>query len=128
MHNVSLQQKFNRIPLLMYRNSGLFPADYVPTLDNDTFGITNTQPSKIKGEDWIMTANSRHNLYFLDFLEWTSFLKQQYKQMMPELLQSNPSVCDFYEIYAVFHLFKFRQEEVTGVHDVNGLSFLSNYK
>ena len=30
-------------------------------------------------------------------------------------------------IYAAFHLFKFRQEEITGVHDVNVLSAISNY-
>ena len=54
-----------------------------------------------------------------------SFLKQQYEQMMPEPLQSHPSVCGFYTVYAAFHLFKFRQEEITGVHDVNVLSFIS---
>ena len=48
--------------------------------------------------------------------------------MMPDPLQSHPSVCGFYTIYAAFRLFKFRQEENTGVHDVNVLSFISNYK
>ena len=52
---------------------------------------------------------------------------EHYKQMMPAPLQSHPSVCGFYTIYAAFHLFKFRQEESTGVHDVNVLSFISNY-
>ena len=47
--------------------------------------------------------------------------------MMPALLQSHPSVCGFYTIYAAFHLFEFRQEEITGVHDVNILSFISNF-
>ena len=47
--------------------------------------------------------------------------------MVPEPLQSHPSFCGFYEIYAAFHLFKFRQQEITGVHDVNVLSFISNY-
>ena len=127
--NVSLQQTINRIPLLKYRYRGAFPSDYVPTLDNDTFAIINTQPSKMQGEHWIMTANSRQKLYFEDSLrrEKYSFLKQQYEQMMPEPLQSHPSVCGFYTIYAAFHLFKFRQTEITGVHDVNVLSFISNY-
>ena len=44
--------------------------------------------------------------------------------MMPAPLQSHPSVCGFYTIYAAFHLFKFRQEEITGIHDVNLLSFI----
>ena len=129
MDNVSLQQIINRIPLLKYRYRGSFPSDNVPTLDNDTFAIINTQPSNMQGEHWIMIANSRQKLFFADSLgrKKDSFLNQQYEQMMPEPLQSHPSVCGFYTIYAAFHLFKFRQEETTGVHDVNVLSFISNY-
>ena len=79
----------------------------------------------MQGEHWIMIAKPRHNLYFADSFGRSSFLKQQYKQMMPKP-QLHPSVCGFYAIYAAFHLFKFRQEEITGVHDVNVLSFISN--
>ena len=129
MDKFALQQTINRIPLLKFRYLGSFPSDYVPTLDNDTFAIINTQPSIMQGEHWIMIANSCQKLYFADSLgrKKYSFLKQQYEQMMPEPLQSHPSVCGFYTIYAAFHLFKFRQEEFTGVHDVNVLSFKSNY-
>ena len=77
-----------------------------------------------------MTANFRHELYFAVSLgcEGYSFLSNQhYKQVMRDPLQSRPSVCGFYTIYAAFHLFKFRQEKNTGVHDVNVLSFISNY-
>ena len=95
MDNVSLQQIVNRIPLLKYRYRGSFPSDYVPTLDNDTFAIINTQPSNMQGEHWIMIANSGQKLYFADSLgrKKYSFFKQQYEQMMPEPLQSHPSVC-----------------------------------
>ena len=126
---VSVQQISNRISLLKYRYRGFFPSDYVPTLDNDTFAIINTQPSNMQGEHWILIAKSCQILYFADFLgrKKYSFLKQPYEQMMPEPLQSHPRVCGFYTIYAVFHLFKFRQEEITGVHDVNVLSFISKY-
>ena len=129
MDNFALQQIINRIPLLKFRYLGSFPSDYVPTLDNDTFAIINTQPSNMQGEHWIMIANSRQKLYFADSLgrKKYSFLKQQYEQMMPEPLQPHPSVCGLYTIYAAFHLFKFRQEEITGVHDVNVLSFISKY-
>ena len=129
MDNVSLQQIINRIPLLKYRYRDSFPSDYVSTLEDDTFAIINTQPSNMQGEHWIMIANSRQNLFFTDSLgrKKYSFLKQQSEQMMPEPLKSHPSVCGFYTIYAAFHLFKFRQEEITGVHDVNVLSFISNY-
>ena len=129
MDNFAPQQIINRIPLLKFRYLGSFPSDYVPTLDNDTFAIINTQPSNMQGEQSIMIANSRQKLYFADSLgrKKYSFLKQQYEQMMPERLQSHPSVCGFYTIYAAFHLFKFRQEEITGVHDVIVLSFISNY-
>ena len=124
MDNVSLQQMINRIPLLKYWCRGSFPSDYVPILDNDTFAIIITQPSNLQSEHWIMVANSRQKLYFADSLRRKkySFLKQHYEQMMPEPLQSHPIVCGFFTIYAAFHLFKFRQEEITGVHDVNVLS------
>ena len=126
MDNFALQQIINRIPLLKFRYLGSFPSDYVPTLDNDTFTI-------MQGEHWIMIANIRHELYFADSLgcKGYSFFNnnnnQHYRQMIPAPLQSHPSVCGFYTIYAAFHLFKFRKEEITGVHDVNVLSFISNY-
>ena len=77
-----------------------------------------------------MIANFRHDLYFADSLgrKAYSFLNNQhYKQMMPAPLQSHPSVCGFFTFYAAFHLFKFQQEEITGFHDVNVLSFMSKY-
>ena len=129
MDNVSLQQIINHIPLLKYRYRGFFASDYVPTLDNDTFAIINTQPGNMQGEHWIMIANSRQKLQFANSLgrKKYSSLQQQKEQMLPENIQSHPSVCGFYTIYEAFHLFKFRQEEITGVHDVNVLSFISNY-
>ena len=129
MDNFALQQIINRIHLLKFRYLGSFSSDHVPTLDNDAFAIINTQPSNMQGEYWILIANSRQKLYFADSLgrKKYSFLKQQYEQLMPEPLQSHPSVCGFYTIYAAFHLFKFRQEEITGTHDVNVPSFISNY-
>ena len=47
--------------------------------------------------------------------------------MMPAPLQSHPSVFGFYTINAAFPLFKFQQKEITGVHDVKVLSFISKY-
>ena len=129
MDNFAPQQIINRISLLKFRYLASFPSDHVPTLDNVTFEIINWQPSNMQGEHWIMIANFRQELYFADTLgrKGYSFLKQHYKQMMPAPLQSHPCVCGFYTIYAAFHLFKFRQEEITGVHDVNVLSFISNF-
>ena len=130
MDNFALQQFINRILLLKFRYLRSFRSDYVPTLDNDTSAIINTQPSNMQGEHWIMIANFRHEFYFAGSLgcKGYSFLNNQhYKQTIPAPLQSHPSVCGFYTIYAAFHLFKLRQEEITGVHDVNVLSFKSNY-
>ena len=129
MDNFALQQFIIRIPLLKFRYLGSFPSDHVPTLDNDTFAIINTQPSNMQGEHWIMIANFRHELYFADSLRCKGykFLNQHYKQMMPAPLQSHPSVCGFYTIDAAFQLFKFQQKKITGVHDVNVLSFTSNF-
>ena len=76
-----------------------------------------------------MIAYFCQKLYFADSLGGKnySFLGQQNEPMMPEPLQSHPSVSGFYTIYAAFHLFNFRQEEITGIHDVNVLSFRSDY-
>ena len=129
MDNDSLQQIINRIPLFKYRHHGSFPSDYVSTLDNDTFAIINTQPRDMQGEHWTMIANSRQKLYFADSLgcKRCNFHKQQYEQMIPKTLQSHPSGCGFYTKYAASHLFKFRQEEITGSHDVHVLSIISIY-
>ena len=126
LHIVSLQQIFNRIPPLKYRYPVSFPSDYVPALDNDKLSVVITQPSTMQGEHWIMIANSRHKLSFADSLGRPSLLKQQYKQMLPELPQSHSSDCGFYAIDAAFRLYKFRKEEITGVHNVNVLSFINN--
>ena len=78
-----------------------------------------------------MIAKFHHELYFADSLGLSinnySFLKKNYKQMVRTRLQGHPSECGFYTIYAAFHLFKFQQEEKTGVHDVNVLYFISNF-
>ena len=90
--------------------------------DNDTFAFINTQPSNMQGEHWIMIAIFQLELCFTDSLGrkgYSFFNNQHYKQMMPALLQSHPSVCGVYAKYAAFHLFKFQQKEITGVHDVN---------
>ena len=93
LYNASLQQLVNRNPPLKYRYRVCFPSDFVPTIDNDTFAIINTQPSNMQGEHWIMIANSRQRLYFADSIgrKKYSFLKQHYEQMMPEPLESHPS-------------------------------------
>ena len=106
-----------------------FHSDYVLTLDNDTFAIINTQTSNMRGEHWILSPNSCQILYFADFVgcQKYSFFKQQYEQMMPEPLHSHPSVCGFYTMYGAFHLLKFQQEEIKGVHDFNVRSVISNY-
>ena len=105
MDNFALQQIINRIPLLKFRYLGSFPSDYIPTLDNDTFAIINTQPSNMQGEHWIMIAIFRHELYFADSLgcKGYSFLNNQhYKQRMPAPLQSHPSGCGFIQYMKLF--------------------------
>ena len=131
MDNTSLKQIVNRKPLLKYRYMGSFPSDIFPNLPNDTFAIINTQSSNTPGEHCIMIAKFQHELYFADSLGLSinnyPFLKQNYSQMVCTRLQDHPSVCGFYTIYAAFHLFKFQQEEITAVHDVNVPSFISNF-
>ena len=129
MDNVALRQIIDRIPLLKYRYIGSYPCDLVPTLPNNTFAIVNTQPSQKEGEHWIMIAKFHNQLFFADSLarQKYSFLGKHYQPLIPQPLQVHPSVCGFYTIYAAFHLFKFGQKEITGNHDVNVLSFISNF-
>ena len=54
-------------------------------------------------------------------------VKQQYEQMMQKPLHFQPSVCGFNALHAVFQLFKVRQEEITGIHDVKLVFFIGNY-
>ena len=68
MDSVSIQQIFNHIPLLKCRFRGSFHSDYVPTHDNDTFAIVNTQPRNVLGEHWITVENFCHKIYFADSL------------------------------------------------------------
>ena len=128
MDNTSLKQIVNCIPSLKYRYMGSFPSDFVPNLPKDTFATINTHPSNTPGEHWI--AKFHHELFFANSLGLSinnyPFLKQNYSQMVRKRLQDHPSVRGFYTIYAAFHLFKFQQEEITGVHDVNVLSFISD--
>ena len=130
MDNTSLTQIVDRKVVLKNRYMGSVPSDFVPNLPNDTFAIINTQPSNTPGEHWIMIAKFDHELYFADSVSLSinncPFLKQNYSQMVRKWLQDHPSVCGFYTIYAAFYLFKFQQKELTGVHDVNVLSFISN--
>ena len=131
MDNTSLKQIVNRRPLLKYRYMGSFPSHFAPNFPNDTFAIINTQPSNTLGEHWVMIAKFHQELYFADSLGLSiinyPFLKQNYSQMVRTRLQDHPIVCGFYTIYAAFYLFKFQQEEITGIHDVNVLSFISNF-
>ena len=64
MNYVSLQQRFNRIPLLRYHYLGSVSPNYVPLLDNYKFVILNTQPSNIQCEHCKMIAHSRHKYLF----------------------------------------------------------------
>ena len=80
MDNFAVQQIINRIPLLKFRYLGWFPSDFVPTLANDTFAITNTPPSNMQSEQWIMIANFRNEVYLADSLGCNgySFLNNQH--------------------------------------------------
>ena len=128
MDNVALRQLIHRILFLKYRYIGSFPCHYVPTLPKDTLAIINTHSSNMQGYHWIMIAKLRHQLFFDDSPGGKdyNFLRKNYKRMIPERLQLHQSPCGFCTIYAVFLLFKYGQEEFTGVHDLIVLSFIGN--
>ena len=85
----SLQQITNRVPLLKYRYLGPVSSDYVPAHHSEIFAVSNTQRNIMQAEHWIMIANSREKLYFAESFrrEKYTFLKQHYKQLMPEPVQ-----------------------------------------
>ena len=78
-----------------------------------------------------MIAKFHHELYFANSIRLCinnyTVLKQNYSQMVQTRLQDHPGVCSFYTVYAAIHFFKFQQEEITGVHDVDVLSFTSTF-
>ena len=127
--DASLQQRFNRIPLLKYRYCGSFTSDYVPTFDNVTFAKINKQPSNMQGAQILMVEKFHDEMLLADCLgrKKHRFFKQHSKEMMPAQLQSHPSVCGFNKIYAALHLFKFCQEAITGVQDFNVPKFQQFY-
>ena len=86
MHSVSLRRLANWSPILQYRYLGSFTSDYVSILPSETFAIISTQPSKMQGRRCKKIAKSIHKLYFADSLrdQNYSFLKQQYKQVLPD--------------------------------------------
>ena len=83
----------------------------------------------MQSEHWNMIAKLRHQLYFADSLgrKDYKFLEKNYKWMIPERLQLHQSLCGFCTIYAAFLIVKLGQEEITGVHNLNVLPFISNY-
>ena len=126
---VSLQQIFNRMPLLKYRYRDLFRFGHVPTNNDDIFALINQQTSNLQPGHWIMTANSRHIIYFEQFFgrKNYSLLKQLCEQMMPSHLLSHPSVRGICSTFAAFHHFKFRERDCIGVQEFNVPSFSSNF-
>ena len=57
----------NRIPQLKNRYRSSIPSDCVFSIDNDTFAMINKQRSKMKGEQWILIANSCQILFSCRF-------------------------------------------------------------
>ena len=70
-----------------------------------------TQRSNMRGAHRMKNAYTCHKWLFADFFVPLSFLKQQYKRMMPEPLQPHPGVCDFHALYAGFPSFQVPTEE-----------------
>lgn len=131
MDSLSLMQIIERIPELQYKYLGCFPADCVPELPPDTFAVLNNKASSSKGEHWLMIARKAEKYYFADSLgrkqRQYPFLKRKYKQMIPDKLQEMDNMCGFYTIYAAYQLFKFNQENLIGLVDVDILLFISNF-
>ena len=126
MDSVSLRKLIDSIVFLKYRYIGSYPCDLVPNLPNDTFAIINTQPSKMQGEHWIMIAKFHHQ-FFCRFA-WSQRL--QFPEEALPMDDSKAVVGTSQRLWILndlcSFLFNFGKEEITGFHDVNVLSFISN--
>ena len=115
----SIQKIDNRVQLLHYNNQICYVNNINAILNffrrsayQAFFSETgNLERHLVSRSEFTMIANFRRKLYFSHCLGRPSFLKQQYKQMMQQPLQSDPGVCGFYKIYSAFHLFMFRQRK-----------------
>ena len=77
MKNFALQQINNRIPLLKFRYLGSFPSEYVPTLDNDPYSLTQVYAAFIQSMQlFISSGFSRKKL-------------QEFTMLMYSLLKVN---------------------------------------
>ena len=80
----------------------------------------------MQGERWKMIANFRHKLYFADCLCRPSFQAAVQADVSTATTISSQRL-RFLHAICSFHLFKFKQEETTGVREDNVLSSISNY-
>ena len=93
----------------------------------EIFAIINQLNSNMEAEIGKMIEHRYQKLFFFSLCQpgKYTFLKQHYRKMMPEKLQSHLSVFSFYTIYAAFHLFMFKKEKFDGVHDIREIFFIS---
>ena len=82
------------------------------------------------GEHWITVAELHHEPYLADSLGSPSTIAFFYSRITAKYFGQNFKITSVYAVSTQFlqvRLFKFQQEEITGVHDVNVLSFISNF-
>ena len=106
LDNVAVQQIIFWPPVIKTRLIRRFSSNYVPLLHNETLAVKYTQPNNVQGGHWIMFENACYKVFFADPLGGKNynFLKQHYKQNLPEPLQSQPSVCGFYARFMQFYI------------------------
>ena len=123
--DIDIQQIITGAILLKYRIIGSFPSCYVAEFPKGTLFVQKTQSRYRHSDRWKKTANYCHKRLFFKMsrIRKVQFFNQYHKRLKPVPLQSHPSIATSKKSFAVFHLFKFRRDESTRVHDVKVVSF-----
>ena len=108
LDNVAFRQNVKFILLFTRQYLGSFPSGLISTLPNEIFAIRKTQLSKMQGDPCKIIADSPRKVSFPDSLRREKYnsVKQHYKQMIPEPLQSLLNFCGFHFIICSFSNFQ----------------------
>ena len=100
-----------KIPELKYKFLGVYPADMIPNLTNNSFIIINTAKASDIGEHWVMLANRNEKIFFGDSmgqsLEAYQHIRIPYSlvyRLIHKRLQDQP-LCGLYAIFFAWSVF-----------------------
>ena len=127
MDEVSLQQIFNRIPLLKYWYFKSCPSDYVLFRDLETFANYENVTQHYADGALNKECKLSSQIVFCRPSRSISFLQEAVQADDARAITIPSQPLPFLHDICSFCLFKFREKENTGVLDVFVLSLIRNY-